>query len=48
MKTRKKNEKLLIFLLKMIKIFYSEWYNLCKDKYVKQEIYLKGLNINIF
>ncbi|SBT86865.1 conserved Plasmodium protein, unknown function [Plasmodium malariae] len=48
-KKKKKSEKMLIiFLLKLIKMFYEEWYRICKDKGASQDIYLKTLNKNLF
>ncbi|GAW78878.1 hypothetical protein, conserved [Plasmodium gonderi] len=38
----------LIFMLKLIKIFYEEWYDMSKDTVLKQVINLKTLNKNIF
>ncbi|CAD2105919.1 conserved Plasmodium protein, unknown function [Plasmodium vinckei] len=47
-KKQKNDEKILIYILKLIKIFYEEWYNLCKNKTENQNIHLKTLNKNIF
>ncbi|ETB60484.1 hypothetical protein YYC_02766 [Plasmodium yoelii 17X] len=47
-KKKKNDEKILIYILKLIKIFYEEWYSLCKNKTESQNIYLKTLNKNIF
>ncbi|SBT30352.1 conserved Plasmodium protein, unknown function [Plasmodium ovale wallikeri] len=45
---KKNNEKTLIFMLKLIKIFYEEWYCKCKEKVKSQDIFLKVLNRNLF
>ncbi|CRG98369.1 conserved Plasmodium protein, unknown function [Plasmodium relictum] len=47
-KKKKKNERILIFILKIIKIFYEEWYDLSKNNTTRQEIYLKILNKKLF
>ncbi|SCM19922.1 conserved Plasmodium protein, unknown function [Plasmodium chabaudi adami] len=47
-KKQKNDEKILIYILKIIKIFYEEWYSLCKNKTENQNIHLKTLNKNIF